>query len=110
MPGSTSPTWWQGLRAEPDAGLDLVLAADAVIYLPDLVPLVLEAARVLRPGGVLAFTTETHGGAGVVLGTGCAIAMARISPQRHHGGRAVALRSRTHLDAEEKGEPVPGLV
>src|SRR4051812_40014818 len=52
----------QGLTGRPDASADLVLAADAVVYLSDLAPLLRQAARVLAPGGLLAFTTETHGG------------------------------------------------
>src|ERR1700760_2661336 len=54
----------QGLTGRPDGGADLILAADAVVYLSDLAPLLREAARVLVPGGLLAFTAETHGGDG----------------------------------------------
>ena len=41
-----------------------------VVYLSDLAPLLREAARVLAPGGLLAFTIETHDGEGVILGEG----------------------------------------
>jgi len=101
----------QGLRTEPDNSLDLVLAADAVIYLPDLVPLVLEAARVLRPGGVLAFTTETHDGAGVILG-----ASLRYCHGADHVRSAITVAGlllcaiTPVATRKEKGEPVPGLV
>ena len=101
----------QGLRAEPDNSLDLVLAADAVIYLPDLVPLVLEAARVLRPGGVLAFTTETHGGDGVILG-----ASLRYCHGAAHVRSAITVAGLPLCaippvaTRKEKGEPVPSLV
>jgi predicted TPR repeat methyltransferase len=100
-----------GLRNEPDASLDLVLAADAVIYLPDLVPLVLEAARVLRPGGVLAFTTETHDAADVILGPGL-----RYCHGAEHVRSAVTVAGlllcaiTPVATRKEKGEPVPGLV
>src|ERR1700710_3129982 len=60
----------QGLRGKPDASADLILAADAMVYPSDLAPLLREGARVLVPGGVLAFTAETHGGDGVILGHG----------------------------------------
>ena len=60
----------EGLRARPDASADLVLAADAMVYVADLAPLLREVARVLTAGGVLAFTVETHGGDGVILGEG----------------------------------------
>src|SRR5882757_7227313 len=59
----------QGLRGRPDASADLVLAADAMVYVADLAAVLAEAARVLAGGGLLAFA-ETHGGEGVILGTG----------------------------------------
>src|SRR4051812_10100255 len=39
----------QGLVGRPDASCDLILAADAIVYVNDLVPVVREAARVLMP-------------------------------------------------------------
>jgi predicted TPR repeat methyltransferase len=50
------------------ARADLIVAADAFVYFPDLGPLCRAAARVLEPGGLFAFTAEMHEGAGVVLG------------------------------------------
>jgi predicted TPR repeat methyltransferase len=47
---------------------DLVIAADIFVYLFDLVPVVRSVANVLSPGGLFAFTVETHGGDGVDLG------------------------------------------
>jgi len=46
---------------------DLVIAADVFVYVSDLAPVIAAAARVLAPGGLLAFTVETHDGAGVKL-------------------------------------------
>jgi predicted TPR repeat methyltransferase len=60
----------QGLRSKPDAGADLILAADAMVYVSELGPVLAEAARVLASGGLLAFTAETHGGEGVIIGHG----------------------------------------
>src|SRR5436190_7838713 len=60
----------QGLRSKPDASADLILAADAMVYVSDLAPVVKEAKRVLAAGGLLAFTTETHAGKGVIIGEG----------------------------------------
>ncbi len=63
----------QSLRGKPDASADLILAADAMVYVSDLAPLLREAARVLTPGGLFAFTVETHdgtGGEGVLIGDG----------------------------------------
>ena len=60
----------QGLRARPDASADLIVAADAMVYVAELTPVLAEAARVLAAGGLFAFTTETHDGEGVVIGQG----------------------------------------
>src|ERR1700686_1588151 len=60
----------EGLRGKPDASANLVLAADAMVYVADLAPVLREATRVLASGGLLAFTAETHGGDGVTLGEG----------------------------------------
>jgi predicted TPR repeat methyltransferase len=47
---------------------DLVVAADVLVYLFDLAPVARAVADVLPPGGLFAFTVETHGGDGVELG------------------------------------------
>ena len=49
----------EALRAEPQAGLDLVLAADVLVYLADLTPLFAAAAAALEPSGILAFTVQS---------------------------------------------------
>jgi len=59
-----------GLRGLEDASADLILAADAMVYVPDLAPVTGEVSRVLAPGGLLAFTVETHDGDGVIIGAG----------------------------------------
>ena len=101
----------QGLAGKPDASADLILAADAMVYVSDLAPALREAKRVLMPGGLLAFTAETHGGDGVILGEGLRYA---------HGARyvraaiGVAGLKLSHFDAlsarDEDYTPVPGLV
>ena len=60
----------EGLRTREDACADLVLAADAMVYVADLVPLLTEARRVLAAGGLLAFTLERNPADGVILGEG----------------------------------------
>src|SRR5207245_1061339 len=60
----------QGLRARREASADLILAADAMVYVAELAPVLKEASRVLASGGLIAFTTETHDGEGVVIGQG----------------------------------------
>ena len=59
-----------GLQRQPDLSADLVLAADAMVYVGDLAPVLAEAHRVLRPSGLVTFTVETHDGEGVIMGKG----------------------------------------
>ena len=48
----------QYLPAQGNASFDLVAAADVLIYIGDLVQVFGEVARVLRPGGLFAFSIE----------------------------------------------------
>ena len=56
------------LSREPEGAADLVVAADVLVYVADLAPVLAAAARALGPGGHLAFTLQSHPGEGVVLG------------------------------------------
>jgi predicted TPR repeat methyltransferase len=67
---ASKPMSRAGLRLTPDSGIDLVLAADAMICVADLSPVLNEASRVLAPGGLLAFTLERHDGDGFIMGEG----------------------------------------
>jgi len=60
----------EGLGRRPNNSADLILAADVMVYVHDMAPLLAEVARVLAPGGLFAFTVESHAGEGVVLGKG----------------------------------------
>jgi predicted TPR repeat methyltransferase len=59
-----------GLKCRPDISADLILAADVMVYVHDMAPLLAEVARVLTSGGLFAFTVESHAGDGVMLGEG----------------------------------------
>jgi len=48
-----------GLLARSPGRFDLLVAADVLIYFGDLVPLLAAAAAAVRPGGVLAVSTES---------------------------------------------------
>ena len=101
----------QGLRGKPDASADLILAADAMVYLSDLAPLLREAERVLVPGGLLAFTVETHGGDGVILGEGLRYAHGAAYVRASIGAAGLTLSRLDELSARnEDNTPVPGLV
>jgi predicted TPR repeat methyltransferase len=101
----------EGLRGKPDASADLILAADAAVYLSDLVPLLREAKRVLAAGGLLAFTLETHGGDGVILGKGLRYAHGAGYLRASIEAAGLALSRLEELSARnEDNTPVPGLV
>jgi predicted TPR repeat methyltransferase len=101
----------RGLSGQPDSSADLVLAADAMVYLADLAPVLNEVRRVLVAGGVLAFTVETHAGDGVIIGGGL-----RYAHGANYVRATIASAGLTpaHLEdlsaRNEDNAPVPGLV
>jgi predicted TPR repeat methyltransferase len=101
----------EGLRGKADASANLVVAADAFVYLSDLAPVLTEARRVLASGGVLAFTLETHDGGGIILGEGL-----RYAHSAEYVRGAIAKAGLKLLTLEpaspriENNEPVRGLV
>jgi len=101
----------QGLRDKPDTSADLILAADAMVYVSTLARLLREAARVLAPGGLIAFTTETHDGDGVILGEGLRYAHGAACVRAAVAEAGLALSRLDVLSARnEDNTPVPGLV
>lgn len=100
-----------GLRGKSDASANLIVAADAFVYLSDLAPVLTEARRVLVSGGVLAFTLETHDCSGIVLGEGL-----RYAHSAEYVRGALAKTGLKLLTLEpaspriENNEPVRGLV
>jgi predicted TPR repeat methyltransferase len=101
----------EGLRTRPDGCADLVLAADAMVYVPDLVPVLTEIHRVLVPGGLVAFTLERHAGDGVILGEGL-----RYAHGTNYVRNSLTAAGLTLSQCEEQSFrhesnlPVPGLV
>jgi predicted TPR repeat methyltransferase len=93
------------------AKFDLVLAADVFVYVNDLGPVLADIARVLAPRGVVAFTVETHSGAGVAL-----LPTLRFAHGEPYLRDAIAVAGLELLALEqaairtEKGTPVAGLV
>jgi predicted TPR repeat methyltransferase len=101
----------QGLSGRREASADLILAADAAVYVSDLAPLLRQAARVLAPGGLLAFTTETHKGEDVILGEGLRYAHSAAYVRAAIASAGLTLSRLDDLSARnEDNEPVPGLV
>jgi predicted TPR repeat methyltransferase len=100
-----------GLRSKLDAGADLILAADAIVYVADLAPVLSEAKRVLAAGGLLAFTTETHDGEDVIIGEGLRYAHSAACVRAAVEAAGLKLSKLEYLSARnEDNIPAPGLV
>lgn len=99
------------LASRPDGCADLVLAADVFVYLGELRPVFAQAARVLNREGVFAFTAQSHGGDGVVVGEDRRFAHAeswlRQRLEEVHL-RVVALEAVS--TRQDRGVAVPGLL
>jgi predicted TPR repeat methyltransferase len=99
------------MRRQGDNGADLIVAADALVYLSELAPLFREVFRVLEFGGLFAFTVETHTGEGAVLGE--KLRYAHSAEYVHAALREAELHkvSFTRVSTRmESGQPVPGLL
>lgn len=99
------------LSAEAANSADLVFAADALVYCPDLTRLAADASRVLAPGGLFAFTVETHPGAGVILKDTLRYAHSATHVRAALDAAGLALISlESATTRTEKGAPVLGLL
>ena len=99
------------LQGEPPASSDLVLAADVLVYIGELRPLLEGVVRVLRPGGLFIATAQTAQGPGWELGKDLRYAHSR--PYVAGVTAACGLVLEHVEDAwarREHGEGVPGLV
>jgi predicted TPR repeat methyltransferase len=89
----------------------LVLAPDVFVYVNDLAPIFAAVTQILAPGGLLAFTAETHSGDGTKL-----LATLRYGHGDAYLRRTIADAGLTLLKLAEaavrteKGEPVQGRV
>ena len=103
------------LAGEPAASADLVAAADVLIYVRDLAPVLAGIARVMRPGALAAFTVQSppdgETAADGVLGEDgrYAHADAAVAARAGAAGLAVALL-RPAAVRRENGRDVPGRV
>jgi predicted TPR repeat methyltransferase len=98
-------------EAEASARYHLMLAADVFVYVNDLAPVASGVAHVLAPGGLFAFTVESHAGDGVVLQPTLRYAHGAVHVR---GALANAgldlLLLRPAATRIEQGTPVAGLV
>ncbi len=99
------------LASRPDASADLVIAADVFVYLGDLAPCFHQSARVLKAGGLLAFTVQNHEGEGITVGQDRRFAHAEawVRETLVDAGLKPAFvePQSTRID---RGQPVPGLL
>jgi predicted TPR repeat methyltransferase len=101
----------EGLGSRPDASADLVLAADVMVYVHDMMPLLAEVARVLTPCGLFAFTVESHAGEDVMLGEGLRYTYGASSVRALVAAAGLVLeRLEPASSRTESGVQVPGLV
>ncbi|GJE47847.1 2-methoxy-6-polyprenyl-1,4-benzoquinol methylase, mitochondrial [Methylobacterium tardum] len=99
------------LVGEPAVSADLCLAADVLIYVADLGPVLAEMGRVLRPGGLAAFTVQSHDGTGAALGPDGRYAHADAHVAAAAAGAGLAILALRPADVRrEAGRPVPGRV
>ena len=92
--------------------LDLVTAADVLLYLGDLAPIFAAVARALRSGGLLAFTVQRHAGPEpIALGAELRFAHtpAYLATTLAATGFVIAAQVEKSVRLE-KGRAVPGLV
>ena len=61
MTGWSSTTPWRMLGREPLWSYDLIVAADALVYIGDLAPLFVAVETALTADGLFAFSVETAG-------------------------------------------------
>jgi predicted TPR repeat methyltransferase len=101
----------EGLAARQEASAGLVVAADVMVYVHDMTPLLREVARVLVAGGLFAFTVESHAGEGVVLGEGLRYVYTPACVQALIAAASLELVSLEPASSRtESGVQVPGLV
>jgi len=101
----------EGLRSRPHSSADIILAADAMVYVADLGPVLKEAGRVLVAGGLLAFTAETYDGDGVTISEGLRYAHGAPCVRAALQAAGLGLMALEKQSARtEDNMPVPGLV
>ena len=99
------------LTSRPDQSADLVIAADVFVYLGELRPSFAQSARVLKAGGLFAFTVQSHEGEGVVVGADRRFAHAEswLRQRLDEAGLSPILIEPAST-RQDRGVPVPGLL
>jgi predicted TPR repeat methyltransferase len=101
------------LKEESSIGAryDLVVAADVFVYVNDLAPALAATAQIMTPGGILAFTVETHADEDVKLLPTLRYAHGTAYVRRALAGAGLTTISLSRAAVRsEKGVPVDSLV
>jgi predicted TPR repeat methyltransferase len=98
-------------EAKIKARYHVVLAADVFMYFDDLAPMFKAVAQVLAPRGKIAFSVETHDGAGIILRETLRYAHGQAHIRSALTGAGLNVLSLNAVSTRtEKGTPVPGLI
>jgi predicted TPR repeat methyltransferase len=99
------------LESRQSGEADLVVAADVFVYMAGLDAAFREAHRVLKRGGLFAFTVQVHEGEGFVLGDDARYAHseAYLRGLADAAGFTIVLLEKVST-REDRGKPVPGLL
>jgi predicted TPR repeat methyltransferase len=98
-------------EAAAPARYDLVVAADALVYLQDLAAVAVAVRRVLGAGGLFGFTVEAHAGDGVLLRESLRYAHGTAHVRAAMAGAGLELAHLAEVATRtERGEPVAGLL
>lgn len=98
------------MAARPDA-FNLVLAADVLVYVGDLGPVMAAAARTLAAGGHFAFTCERSVGDGFDLHEGRRFAHGEAHIRQAVAAAGLSLSHLAHHSTRiDRGQPVPGWI
>ncbi len=99
------------LGLEPPEGSDLIVAADALVYIGDLAPLFAAVVTALAPDGLFAFSVESCDGDGFRLEPTMRFAHSRAyieTTARENGLGALLIQSAS--TRREAGADAPGLI
>jgi predicted TPR repeat methyltransferase len=96
------------LRDAEQASFDAVFAADVLIYIGAIETLFRDAARVLRPGGLFAFSTEECSPMDYKLLATGRYAQSEAYVRRLAGDAFAVLRADPTTIRVESGRPLPG--
>lgn len=99
------------LDREPASSADFAVAADVFVYIGDLDPVFSSIARVLAPGGLLAFSAQSHGGDGFILGEDLRFSHGRACLEGCSGRHGFAMLEIAGASTrKDRGVDVPGWI